>query len=154
MHEALDEVLRSCEGLFTLQPNQAAITSFFGAMWGRFEARDCSGRFRFFGRTIVSLRSRNLITPILKENDRRGNPIEIAQAMLRRQQAEAIISARRKIVRGAVDIVEMALAGLSENEIVRMDEDRKAAMVSNLLVVLCGESEVTPVVNAGLGHAA
>ena len=74
---------------------------------------------------------------------------EIAQAMLRRQQAEAIIAARTKIVKGAVDIVEMALEGLSKNDIVNFDEERKAAMVSNLLVVLCGETEVTPIVNTG-----
>lgn len=74
---------------------------------------------------------------------------EIAQAMLRRQQAEAVIAARRKIVNGAVSMVEMALAQLSEHEVVVLDEERKAAMVSNLLVVLCGESDVTPVLNAG-----
>jgi len=74
---------------------------------------------------------------------------EIAQAMLRRQQAEAVIAARTKIVHGAVSMVEMALRELSEKAVVEMDEERKAAMVSNLLVVLCGESEVTPVVNTG-----
>ncbi len=74
---------------------------------------------------------------------------EIAQAMLRRQQAEAIISARQKIVHGAVSMVEMALRELSEKNVVHLDEERKAAMVSNLLVVLCGEAEVHPVVNAG-----
>jgi hypothetical protein len=74
---------------------------------------------------------------------------EIAQAMLRRQQAEAVIAARQKIVHGAVSMVDMALRELSEKSVVQMDEERKAAMVSNLLVVLCGESEVTPVVNTG-----
>jgi regulator of protease activity HflC (stomatin/prohibitin superfamily) len=74
---------------------------------------------------------------------------EIAQAMLRRQQAEAVIAARRKIVTGAVSMVEMALHDFSENGIVQFDDDRKAAMVSNLMVVLCGESQVTPVVNTG-----
>jgi hypothetical protein len=74
---------------------------------------------------------------------------EIAQAMLRRQQAEAVISARQKIVHGAVSMVEMALRELSEKKVVNLDEERKAAMVSNLLVVLCGESEVHPVVNTG-----
>ncbi len=74
---------------------------------------------------------------------------EIAGAMLRRQQAEAIISARRKIVNGAVSMVEMALDHLQENKVVDLDEDRKAAMVSNLLVVLCGEAEATPVINTG-----
>lgn len=74
---------------------------------------------------------------------------EIAQAMLRRQQAEAVIAARQKIVHGAVSMVEMALRELSEKAVVQLDEERKAAMVSNLLVVLCGETEVTPVVNTG-----
>jgi regulator of protease activity HflC (stomatin/prohibitin superfamily) len=74
---------------------------------------------------------------------------EIAQAMLRRQQAEAIIAARRKIVTGAVSMVEMALADFRKHQTIELDEERKAAMVSNLMVVLCGESQVTPVVNTG-----
>lgn len=74
---------------------------------------------------------------------------EIAQVMLRRQQAEAIISARKKIVQGAVSMVEEALQGLSERQIVELDDERKAAMVSNLLVVLCSDRETQPVVNTG-----
>ena len=74
---------------------------------------------------------------------------EIAQAMLRRQQAEAVIAARQKIVHGAVSMVEMALRDLAEKHVVTLDDERRAAMVSNLMVVLCGESEVHPVVNAG-----
>jgi regulator of protease activity HflC (stomatin/prohibitin superfamily) len=74
---------------------------------------------------------------------------EIAQAMLRRQQAEAVIAARQKIVHGAVSMVEMALRELAEKNVVKLDDERRAAMVSNLLVVLCGETEVTPVVNTG-----
>ena len=74
---------------------------------------------------------------------------EIAQAMLRRQQADAIIAARSKIVRGAVDMVSMALDEIARNNVVDMDDERKAAMVSNLLVVLCGDSEAQPVVNTG-----
>jgi regulator of protease activity HflC (stomatin/prohibitin superfamily) len=74
---------------------------------------------------------------------------EIAQVMLRRQQAEAIISARHKIVQGAVSMVEAAIKGLSEREIVMLDDERKAAMVSNLLVVLCSDRETQPVINAG-----
>jgi regulator of protease activity HflC (stomatin/prohibitin superfamily) len=74
---------------------------------------------------------------------------EIAQAMLRRQQAEAVIAARTKIVHGAVSMVEMALNELTAKGVVELDSERKAAMVSNLLVVLCGESEVHPVVNTG-----
>jgi regulator of protease activity HflC (stomatin/prohibitin superfamily) len=74
---------------------------------------------------------------------------EIAQAMLRRQQAEAIIAARKKIVHGAVSMVEMALTELKEKQVIEFDSERKAAMVSNLLVVLCGEAEVSPVINTG-----
>jgi regulator of protease activity HflC (stomatin/prohibitin superfamily) len=74
---------------------------------------------------------------------------EIAGAMLRRQQAEAIIAARQKIVHGAVSMVQMALHDLAENKVVELDEGRKAAMVSNLLVVLCGESEAQPIINTG-----
>lgn len=74
---------------------------------------------------------------------------EIANAMLQRQQASAIIAARSKIVDGAVGMVEMALSQLSEKSIVALDEERKAAMVSNLLVVLCGDQNTQPVVNAG-----
>lgn len=74
---------------------------------------------------------------------------EIAEAMLRRQQATAVVAARRKIVEGAVGMVEDALELLSENDIVELDEERKATMVSNLLVVLTSEQQTTPVVNAG-----
>lgn len=74
---------------------------------------------------------------------------EIAQAMLKRQQATAIVAARFKIVEGAVSMVDMALDELSKREIVTLDEDKKATMVSNLLVVLCGDKEATPVVNTG-----
>lgn len=74
---------------------------------------------------------------------------EIAQAMLRRQQAEAIIAARKKIVEGAVSMVDMALSQLSDGGVVEFDDDRKATMASNLMVVLCGDSEAQPVVNTG-----
>jgi regulator of protease activity HflC (stomatin/prohibitin superfamily) len=74
---------------------------------------------------------------------------EIAQAMLKRQQATAIVAARFKIVEGAVSMVEMALDELSKKQIVELDEDKKATMVSNLMVVLCGDKEATPVVNTG-----
>jgi regulator of protease activity HflC (stomatin/prohibitin superfamily) len=77
---------------------------------------------------------------------------EIAAAMLQRQQASAIIAARQKIVEGAVGMVEMALNKLNENGIVELDEERKAAMVSNLLVVLCGERSTQPVINTGTLH--
>jgi regulator of protease activity HflC (stomatin/prohibitin superfamily) len=74
---------------------------------------------------------------------------EIAQAMLRRQQAEAVIAARQKLVQGAVGMVEMALEQLSEKNVVQLDDERRAAMVSNLMVVLCSERDTQPVVNAG-----
>jgi regulator of protease activity HflC (stomatin/prohibitin superfamily) len=74
---------------------------------------------------------------------------EIAGAMLKRQQADAVISARKQIVLGAVSMVEMALEGLKERNIVDLDPERRAAMVSNLLVVLCGETEAQPVINTG-----
>ena len=74
---------------------------------------------------------------------------EIAAVMLQRQQASAIIDARKMIVDGAVSMVEMALEKLSENEVVHLDEERKAAMVSNLLVILCGNRDAQPVVNSG-----
>ena len=74
---------------------------------------------------------------------------EIAPAMLRRQQAEAVIAAREKIVLGAVSMVEMALQELAKKNVVQLDEERKAAMVSNLLVVLCGTEEASPVINTG-----
>ncbi|HBH85848.1 MAG: hypothetical protein A2X05_00250 [Bacteroidetes bacterium GWE2_41_25] len=77
---------------------------------------------------------------------------EIANAMLRRQQATAVVSARFKIVEGAVSMVEMALEQLSNKKIVDLDEEKKAAMVSNLMVVLCGDRDVNPVVNTGTLH--
>src|ERR671913_364604 len=74
---------------------------------------------------------------------------EIAQAMLRRQQAQAVVAARQTLVAGAVGMVEMALEALSEKNVVHLDDERRAAMVSNLMVVLCGERDTQPVVNAG-----
>ena len=74
---------------------------------------------------------------------------EIAQVMLQRQQAGAVVAARKQIVEGAVGMVEMALERLARDDIVELDEERKAAMVSNLLVVLCGDRGTQPIVNAG-----
>ena len=74
---------------------------------------------------------------------------EIASAMLKRQQAQAIVAARRQIVDGAVGMVKMALDELKEQDIIELDEERKAAMISNLLVVLCGEENAQPVLNTG-----
>ncbi len=74
---------------------------------------------------------------------------EIAAAMLQRQQASAIIAARQKIVEGAVGMVEMALDKLTANKVVKLDDEKKATMVSNLLVVLCGNKDAQPIVNSG-----
>jgi regulator of protease activity HflC (stomatin/prohibitin superfamily) len=232
-------------GLYTLQPNEAAILQLFGAYRGTSRVPGLRATNPFYSRKKISLRARNLNGDRLKVNDKRGNPIEIAavvvwhvddtakaafdvddyetfvkaavrhlassfaydtgeglpnepsrgdeatllgsadvvaralvkelqarldqagvvveearlthlayapeiaQVMLRRQQAEAIIAARQKIVHGAVSMVEMALHELSEKHVVTLDDERKAAMVSNLMTVLCAESEVQPVINTG-----
>ncbi len=232
-------------GLYTLQPNEAAILQLFGAYRGTSRTPGLRATNPFYTRRKVSLRARNLNGERLKVNDKRGNPIEIAavvvwhvddtakalfdvdayetfvkvqseaavrhlaskfaydaegdpdevqgptllesadivakalerelqarleqagvvveearlthlayapeiaQVMLRRQQAEAIISARKKIVHGAVSMVEMALHELSVKQVVDLDDERKAAMVSNLMTVLCADSEVQPVINTG-----
>ena len=77
---------------------------------------------------------------------------EIANAMLRRQQAVAIVAARKKIVEGAVGMVELALEMLAKKEIMEFDNDKKATMVSNLMVVLCGDKDASPVINTGTLH--
>jgi regulator of protease activity HflC (stomatin/prohibitin superfamily) len=231
-------------GLYMLQPNEGALLLLFGAYAGTDRSKGLRWANPFLRKKKISLRAHNLISEKLKVNDKRGNPIEIAaaivwrvrdtakasfdvedyetyvrvqaeaairhlassyaydegddlphgeptlragqdrvanslaseladrfeqagivvedarlthlayapeiaQVMLRRQQAEAIITARAKIVHGAVSMVEMALKGLSERSIVELDDERKAAMVSNLLVVLCSESEAQPVINTG-----
>ena len=228
-------------GFFTLQPNESAVFTLFGAYHGTTRQNGFLWANPFFRKQKISLRARNLNGDKLKVNDKRGNPVEIAvvivwrihdtaqavfdvdsyesfiriqsescvrhvassylyddgepneltlrgggvevaaalakelqerlaragigieearlthlayapeiaQAMLRRQQAEAVIAARQKIVFGAVGMVDMALRELSEKGVVKLDEERKAAMVSNLLVVLCGESQAQPVLNAG-----
>jgi len=231
-------------GLYMLQPNEAAILLLFGEYVGTDRAEGLRWANPFYKKQKISLRAHNLMSERLKVNDKRGNPIEIAaaivwrvrntaqavfdvedydeyvrvqaeaairhlassyaydegehegsdeptlrasqdrvtqalireladrldqagivvedaklthlayapeiaQVMLRRQQAEAIIAARSKIVHGAVSMVEMALKGLSERDIVHLDDERRAAMVSNLLVVLCSEGEAQPVINTG-----
>src|SRR5687768_1187941 len=232
-------------GLYTLQPNEAAILQLFGAYRGTSRVPGLRATIPFYTRRKLSARARNLNGDRLKVNDKRGNPIEIAavvvwhvedtakaafdvddyenfvkvqseaavrhlassfaydeddslgdrreptllgsadvvanalerelqarldqagvvveearlthlayapeiaQVMLRRQQAEAIIAARQKIVHGAVSMVEMALAELSAKQVVNLDDERKASMVSNLMTVLCAESEVQPVINTG-----
>ena len=237
-------------GLYILQPNEAALLTLFGSYRGTDRQSGLRWANPFNRRARISLRAYNFTTEKIKVNDQRGNPIEIAAAivwhvndtaqavfdidnyenyvyvqaeaavrhlasrypyddggeepheepgsvrrvtlrestdqitsglmselsdrleiagiriedaklthlayaaeiagvMLRRQQAEAIIAARSKIVIGAVSMVEMALKALSERQIIELDPERKASMVSNLLVVLCAENEVQPVVNAG-----
>jgi regulator of protease activity HflC (stomatin/prohibitin superfamily) len=231
------------KGMYMLQPNQSALLMLFGDYRGTDYSTGLRWANPFFNKTKVSLRLRNFNSEKLKVNDKRGNPIEIAAAvvwrvsdtaravldidhyeqyvpiqaeaalrhlaneysydhiddadstltlraggdeiisrlkrelqerfekaglrvedarlthlayapeiagaMLRRQQAEAVISARKQIVQGAVTMVEMALQGLTERGVVELDAERRAAMVSNLLVVLCAETEAQPVINAG-----
>jgi regulator of protease activity HflC (stomatin/prohibitin superfamily) len=104
-------------------------------------AHEVGERLHIAGIEIIEARINNL-----------AYATEIAQAMLQRQQATAIVAARSKIVEGAVGMVEMALAQLSHKKIIELDEEKKAAMVSNLLVVLCGDRNAQPVVNTGTLH--
>ncbi len=231
------------KGIYILQPNQSALMLLFGDYRGTDYSTGLRWANPFMAKKKVSLRLRNFNSEKLKVNDKRGNPIEIAAAvvwrvrdtaravldiddfeayvpiqaeaavrhlanefsydhhedsddaltlraggdaivgklkkelqdrfekaglfvedarlthlayapeiagaMLRRQQAEAIIGARKQIVLGAVSMVEMALQGLTERGVVELDAERRASMVSNLLVVLCAETEAQPVINAG-----
>ncbi|MBS0449398.1 MAG: SPFH domain-containing protein [Proteobacteria bacterium] len=234
-------------GLYMLQPNQAALFLLFGSYRGTDRSEGLRWANPFYVKKKVSVRARNFNSDKLKVNDLRGNPIEIAAAivwkiddtakaifdvdnyegyvltqaesairhlalayayddvdepatgkaravtlrsgtdevatalraelenrfeqagivvvdaklshlayapeiagtMLRRQQAEAVVSARTKIVEGAVGMVELALNGLAERGLLQLDDERRAAMVSNLLVVLCADRDATPVVNTG-----
>jgi regulator of protease activity HflC (stomatin/prohibitin superfamily) len=231
------------KGMYMLQPNQSALLMLFGSYRGTDYSTGLRWANPFFSKMKVSVRLRNFNSEKLKVNDKRGNPIEIAAAvvwrikdtaraildidnvnayvpvqaeaalrhlaneysydahedddskltlrgggdeivlklkkelqdrfekaglyvedarlthlayapeiagaMLRRQQAEAVIAARKQIVHGAVSMVEMALQSLTERGVVQLDDERRAAMVSNLLVVLCAENEAQPVINAG-----
>ena len=228
-------------GLYTVQPNQAAVISLFGKYVGTVKENGLRWNNPFFTKKKISLRVRNFESGKLKVNELEGSPIEIAavivwqvvdaseavfnvddyesfvqiqseaalrsmatsypydqhedgqmslrshaaeisehlqkelaerladagvqvldarishlayapeiaQVMLQRQQANAVIAARTRIVAGAVGMVEMALAELQKNGVVELDEERKAAMVSNLLVVLCGDRSTQPIVNTG-----
>lgn len=233
--------LFSLTGLYTIQPNQAAVLSLFGKYIGTVKDNGLRWNNPFYAKKKISLRVRNFESGKLKVNELDGSPIEIAsvivwqvvdaseavynvddyenfvhiqsesalramatsypydqheegqlalrshaaeisqhlkdelaerlanagvevldarishlayapeiaQAMLQRQQANAVIAARTRIVAGAVGMVEMALAELQKNGVVNLDEERKAQMVSNLLVVLCGERGTQPIVNTG-----
>ncbi|UAL08548.1 SPFH domain-containing protein [Caulobacter segnis] len=233
-------VLVSC-GFYSLQPNEAYAITLFGSYVGTDRKTGLRWILFWYGRKKISLRVRNVTSEMLKVNDKRGNPIEIAAnivwrvrdsaqalydvddyiafvniqietglrevashyaydhaeegeptlrahaevvgdrlrkdlqertavagvaideahlmhlayapeiagSMLKRQQAEAVLAARRTIVAGAVDMVESALSQLSERGVVSLDDERRASMVSNLLVVLCADREAQPVVNTG-----
>jgi regulator of protease activity HflC (stomatin/prohibitin superfamily) len=197
-----------CAGLYMLQPNETAVLTLFGRYVGTDRGEGLRWAFPLYRKRKLTVRARNLNMSTLKVNDKRGNPVElaaavvwrvrdtaqalfevddferyvsvqalsaeltarfeaagvetldaklthlayapeIAQVMLRRQQAQAIISARARIVHGAVTMVEDALKGLAEREIVELDAERKASMVSNLLVVLCSDRDAQPIINAG-----
>ena len=233
-----------CIGLYMLQPNETAVLTLFGRYVGTDRSEGLRWAFPLYRKRKLTVRARNLNIPVLKVNDKRGNPVEIAaavvwrvrdtaqalfevddferyvsiqaeaalrhlaaqyaydegqdlapdeltlrggaaevtqalrnelterfeaagvetvdaklthlayapeiaQVMLRRQQAQAIISARSRIVQGAVSMVEDALHSLAAREIVELDAERKASMVSNLLVVLCSDRDAQPIINAG-----
>lgn len=146
---------------FVLVQSDAALRKLAGLYpYDNFEDHDAVIALRSGGEEVNSelereIRERLLIAGI-EVIEARINYIayaeEIANAMLRRQQASAVVSARFKIVEGAVSMVEMALEQLSVKKIVELDEEKKAAMVSNLMVVLCGDKDATPVVNTGTLH--
>lgn len=141
--------------LTIVQPGQTKVVQFFGNHVGTIRKAGLLMTVPFSSKKNVSVRVNNFETNELKANDieTRISALayapEIAQAMLQRQQASAVIAAREKIVEGAVSMVETALTRLETENVVNLDDERKAAMVSNLLVVLCGESRATPVVNTG-----
>jgi regulator of protease activity HflC (stomatin/prohibitin superfamily) len=146
---------------FVLVQSEAALRKLAGLYpYDNFEDHDAVISLRSGGEEVNSelereIRERLIICGI-EVIEARINYIayaeEIANAMLRRQQASAVVSARFKIVEGAVSMVEMALDQLSKKNIVNLDEEKKAAMVSNLMVVLCGDKDATPIVNTGTLH--
>lgn len=142
VHVQGDAALRQVAGLYSydnIDPNSKEVTLRSGAeeINNRLE-EEIASRLAIAGIEVIEARINYL-----------AYAAEIASVMLRRQQADAIISAREKIVEGAVSMVDLALKKLSADGIVELDEDKKAAMVSNLMVVLCADESATPVVNAG-----
>ncbi len=146
-------------GFFMVNPNEARILQLFGlATKYPYDAHEEGGKAlsTHLGEVAERLKTQiqeRLAKAGVKVIEARISHLayaqEIASAMLQRQQATAIIAARQKIVEGAVSMVEMALEALSQRDVVHLDEERKAAMVSNLLVILCGDRAAQPVVNAG-----
>src|SRR6266702_2507270 len=136
-------------GLTAVVPGRAHVVQLFGKYRGTIREPGLQWVNPFTNRIVVSTRIRNQESAQLKVNDADGNPIEIAAAMLRQQQASAVVGARQRIVEGAVGMVRLALQRLEEEGVVDLDEERKAAMVSNLLVVLCSEQATQQVVNTG-----
>ena len=141
-----DAALRQVAGMYAYDDNEngvnGAVTlrSDNGEISERLE-QELNSRLEIAGIEVVEARINYL-----------AYAAEIASVMLRRQQADAIISAREKIVEGAVSMVQLALAKLEKENVVELDEERKAAMVSNLLVVLCADEAAQPIVNAGTLH--
>jgi regulator of protease activity HflC (stomatin/prohibitin superfamily) len=146
---------------FVLVQSDAALRKLAGLYpYDNFEDHDAEIALRSGGEEINEMLEKEirerLIIAGIEVIEARINYIayaeEIAGAMLRRQQAAAVVAARFKIVEGAVSMVQMALEQLSDKKIVELDEEKKAAMVSNLMVVLCGDKDATPVVNTGTLH--
>ena len=160
-------VLFLTAGLFMVNPNEGKVLQLFGAYKGTAKLQGLRWANPFLMKKKVSLRGHTgavadhlkreigdrLVKAGVEVIEARISHLayapEIAAAMLQRQQAGAIIAARQRIVEGAVGMVEMALDMLSKKSIIQLDEDRKAAMVSNLLVVLCGDRNTQPVINTG-----
>ena len=135
-----DAALRQVAGYYAYDNNELTLRSNSDEINDQLEAK-LNDRLSMAGIEVIEARINYL-----------AYAPEIAAVMLRRQQADAIISAREKIVEGAVTMVKMALDRLADDRIVELDEERKAAMVSNLLVVLCADEAAQPIVNAGTLH--
>jgi regulator of protease activity HflC (stomatin/prohibitin superfamily) len=140
-------------GLKVLGPNEALVFTLFGKYYGTLKKEGLRGSSQEIAEKLRKEIQAKVDIAGLGILEARITHLayapEIAAAMLQRQQAAAIIDARQMIVEGAVGMVETALAKLNEHEIVELDEERKAAMVSNLLVVLCGSRDPQPVINSG-----